>query len=412
MRSILPPLSALLAAVLPALAPADDWPGFLGARRDGISLETGLIDGLPADGPKVLWRVPGGVGMAAVAVADGLAVTTWNDAENQWLVALDAVTGKQAWKTAIGPAYENAMGNGPRATPTVAGERIFAYSGEGILVAVNRATGTILWRTDAVGRADAKPSDYGMASSPLVVDDQVVVHVGGDNGAIAAFSIVDGAPAWSAAAGSAGYSSPTLLVVGGTAQIVSVTGSEVVGISPGAGTVLWSQPFETDFGCNTATPIAVDGGVFVSAGENHGSMLIDLDRDGDRLVPRPRWESLGPKSLMRNEWQTSLVVGDHLYGFDNVGAAGPVTHLVCVEVNTGREVWRKPRFGKGNMVWADGKLWITTIDGELVLARATPAGYQELGRAELLGRTRQTLTIADGRGYLRDDREVVCIGLE
>ena len=356
--------------------------------------------------------MPGGVGMSAVAVADGLAITTWNDAGQQWLVALDAATGKEAWKTPLGPAYENAMGNGPRATPTIAGERIFAFSGEGILVAVSRTDGKILWQVDAVGEADGKPSDYGMASSPLVVAEQVIVHVGGESGAIAAFSIADGKPAWKASAGSAGYSSPTLLEIGETEQIVSITGTEVVGLRPGSGKALWRFPFETDFGCNTATPIVVDGGVFVSAGENHGSVLIDLGRDGDRYAPQARWESLGPKSLMRNEWQTSIVVGDHLYGFDNVGAAGPVTHLVCLEAKTGREVWRKSRFGKGNMVWADGKLWITTFEGELVLARATPAVYEELGRTELLGRSRQSLTIAGGRGYLRDDREVLCIGLE
>ncbi len=405
-------VSVLLVAIVPAFAPADEWPGFLGAHRDGISEEKGLIDAIPADGPKPIWRVPGGVGMSAVAVADGLAITTWNDAGKQWLVALDAATGREAWKTQLGPAYENAMGNGPRATPTIAGERVFAYSGEGILVAVSRTDGAILWQVDAVGDAEAKPSDYGMASSPLVVAEQVIVHVGGESGAIAAFSIADGKPVWKASAGSAGYSSPTLLEIGGTETIVSVTGTEVVGFRPGSGKALWRFPFETDFGCNTATPIVVDGGVFVSAGENHGSVLIDLERDGDVYAPRVRWESLGPKSLMRNEWQTSIVVGDHLYGFDNVGAAGPVTHLVCLEAKTGREVWRKPRFGKGNMVWADGKLWITTFEGELVLARATPAGYEELGRAELLGRTRQTLTIASGRGYLRDDHEVLCIGLE
>ena len=128
---------ALLVAIVPALAPADEWPGFLGSRRDGISEETGLIDAIPAGGPKPIWRVSGGVGMSAVAVADGLAVTTWNDAGKQWLVALDATTGKKAWKTPLGPAYENAMGNGPRATPTIAGERVFAFSGEGILVAVS-----------------------------------------------------------------------------------------------------------------------------------------------------------------------------------------------------------------------------------------------------------------------------------
>ena len=403
---------ALLVAIVPALAPADEWPGFLGSRRDGISEETGLIDAIPAGGPKPIWRVSGGVGMSAVAVADGLAITTWNDAAKQWLVALDAATGKEAWKTPLGPAYENGQGNGPRATPTIAEERVFAFSGEGILVAVSRTDGKILWQVDAVGEAKAKPSDYGMASSPLVVAEQVIVHVGGADGAIAAFSIADGKPAWKASAGSAGYSSPTLLEIGGTETIVSVTGTEVVGLRPGSGKALWRFPFETDFGCNTATPIVVDGGVFVSAGENHGSVLIDLQRDGDVYAPQARWESLGPKSLMRNEWQTSIVVGDHLYGFDNVGAAGPVTHLVCLEAKTGREVWRKPRFGKGNMVWADGKLWITTFEGELVLARATPAGYQELGRAELLGRSRQSLTIAGGRGYVRDDREVLCIGLE
>ena len=405
-------VSALLVVLLSSLAPADEWPGFLGANRDGISWETGLIDAIPADGPKAIWRVPGGVGMSAVAVADGLAITTWNDAGQQWLVALDAATGNEAWKTPLGRAYENAMGNGPRATPTIAGERVFAFSGEGILVAVSRTDGTILWQVDAVGQADGKPSDYGMASSPLVVAEQVIVHVGGESGAIAAFSIADGKPAWKASAGSAGYSSPTLLAIDGMETIVSVTGTEVVGLRPGSGKELWRFPFETDFGCNTATPIVVDGGVFVSAGENHGSVLIDLGHDGDRYAPQARWESLGPKSLMRNEWQTSIVVGDHLYGFDNVGAAGPVTHLVCLEAKTGREVWRKTRFGKGNMVWADGKLWITTFEGELVLARATPAGYEEIGRAELLGRTRQTLTIAGGRGYLRDDREVLCIGLE
>jgi outer membrane protein assembly factor BamB len=412
MRRICLSVAALIAAIVPAFAPADEWPGFLGARRDGISDEKGLIDAIPADGPKTIWRVPGGVGMSAVAVADGLAITSWNDNGKQWLVALDAATGKEAWKTPLGAAYENGQGNGPRATPTIAGERVFAFSGEGILVAVSRTEGKILWQVDAVGEAEAKPSDYGMASSPLVVAEQVIVHVGGATGAIAAFSIADGKPVWKASAGSAGYSSPTLLAIDGMETIVSVTGTEVVGLRPGSGKELWRFPFETDFGCNTATPIVVDGGVFVSAGENQGSVLIDLEPEGDRYAPRARWESLGPKSLMRNEWQTSIVIGDHLYGFDNVGAAGPVTHLVCLEAKTGREAWRKSRFGKGNMVFADGKLWITTFEGELVLARATPAGYEELGRAELLGRTRQTLTIAGGRGYIRDDREVLCIGLE
>jgi outer membrane protein assembly factor BamB len=114
---------------------------------------------------------------------------------------------------------------------------------------------------------------------------------------------------------------------------------------------------------------------------------------------------------MRNEWQTSILIGDYLYGFDNVGAAGPISHFSCIEAKTGKPVWQKNRFGKGNLAYADGKFWLTTIEGELVIARADPKGFEELGRVQLVGKNRQTLSIANGYGYLRDDSEVVCVQL-
>jgi outer membrane protein assembly factor BamB len=129
------------------------------------------------------------------------------------------------------------------------------------------------------------------------------------------------------------------------------------------------------------------------------------------LVVSERWKSLDQKSVMRNEWQTSIVVGDYLYGFDNVGGAGPISHFSCIEAKTGKRVWQKSRFGKGNLVYADGKFWLTTIEGELVVARADAKGLQELSRVPLVGKNRQTLSIANGYGYLRDDNEVVCIQL-
>ena len=115
---------------------------------------------------------------------------------------------------------------------------------------------------------------------------------------------------------------------------------------------------------------------------------------------------------MRNEWQTSIVVGDHLYGFDNVGAAGPVSHFSCIEAKTGKPVWQQSRFGKGNLVYADGKFYLTTSEGELVIARADAKGFKELSRVSLVGKNRQTISIANGYGYLRDDAEVVCIQLK
>jgi hypothetical protein len=156
----------------------------------------------------------------------------------------------------------------------------------------------------------------------------------------------------------------------------------------------------------------VDGGVFISAGENHGSVLLDVKKNNDQYTVSERWTSLNSKSVMRNEWQTSIVVGNYLYGFDNVGAAGPVSHFSCIESKSGKPVWQKTRFGKGNLVYADKKFWLTTTEGDLVIARAEAKGFEELSRVTLVGKTRQTLSIANGLGFLRDDSEVVCIELK
>ena len=157
------------------------------------------------------------------------------------------------------------------------------------------------------------------------------------------------------------------------------------------------------------TPIAIDGKIFVSAGENHGSVLLSLGPKGTQFEVNEVWSSQGPKSVLRNEWQTSILHEGHLYGFDNVGAAGPVTHLTCINARTGDRVWQKPRFGKGNLIAADGKLFMTTMDGEIVVARMSPDKYDEIGRATVLGSTRQAPALSNGLLFLRDDAEIVCL---
>ncbi|MFN5274719.1 MAG: PQQ-binding-like beta-propeller repeat protein [Planctomycetota bacterium] len=390
---------------------AEDWPQFLGKSRNGVSGEKSLVDSFPAAGPKIRWKVPGGVGMSAVVVQGDRAVTSWNSDGKQWLVALDAATGKLVWKAEMGPAYKNPMGDGPRATPTIDQQSVYAYSGEGILLAVDLSSGQTRWRKDVMDELSAKASEYGMSCSPLIIGDRLIVQTGATDAALAAFALADGKLLWKAGTGHAGYSSPVVMHIAGTSQVVSITGTAVMGIDPADGKILWSYPFETDYGCNTASPVSIDGGVFVSAGENHGSVLLDVQKDKEGYRVKERWKSLDAKSVMRNEWQTSILVGDYLYGFDNVGAAGPVSHFSCIEAKTGNAVWQKSRFGKGNLVYADGKFWLTTIEGELIIAKADSQGYQELSRASILEKNRQTVSIADGYGYLRDDSNIVCIEL-
>ena len=395
----------LLLALAVSTATAADWPQFLGPDRSGISQETGLMKGWPNDGPKEMWRVKGGVGMSGIAISGGKAMTLVQKDGKQWLLALDAKTGKKLWETPLAPEYENQMGNGPRGTPAIAGDQVFVYTGEGMLIAASVKDGKMLWQHHPVKDFGGAPADYGMSCSPLVVGSQVIVTPGAAGAAVVAYDTKSGKLAWKAGDDPAGYSSPALLKVGGKEQIVVFTGASAIGLAPGSGDLLWRYPYETEFNCNIATPLAVDGRVFISCGENHGCVLLDVSGKEPAVV----WESQGSKSIFKNEWQTAIQLDGHLFGFDNVGSAGPVTHFACIEAATGKPTWQKARFGKGNLIAADGKLFLSTMKGELVVLAASPKGYEELGRATILGTTRQAPALSNGLLYLRDDKEIVCL---
>ena len=407
---LLPFLMLCVVAETGRPAAAGDWPQFLGPNRDGVSDETGLIDAFGDKGPQVVWRVDAGVGMSGLAIADGVIYTLTQRDGKQRAIALSAETGEPQWERELAPAYKNSMGDGPRATPAVADDSVYVFTGEGILAALAREDGRIQWSVNAVKELQGKIADYGMACSPLVVGDLVIVTVGAPSATVAAFDRESGERRWTAGRGiPAGYSSPALLEVGGTEQVVVFAGSELLGIAANDGALLWSYPYETDFNCNIATPLAVDGRVFISCGENHGSVLLSIAAEGASAQVTEAWTSLGPRSVMHNEWQTSILLEGRLYGFDNIGSAGAVTHLACIDAATGERKWQQLRFGKGNMIAADGKLWITTMDGDLVIVRVNPEGFEELDRAALFTSTRQAPALSDGVLYLRTDDEILAV---
>ena len=399
----------LLVAGTARAAENDPWPQFLGPQRNGISAETGLIDKWPAEGLKAKWRVPGGVGMSGLAISRGKLLTLVQREGKQWLAAHDAATGKALWSSPLAPAYENTMGNGPRGTPAIAGEVVLTFTGEGILTASKFSDGTLLWSHHCVKELGGKPAEYGMACSPLVVGELVLVTVGAPKATVAAYQIASGKLAWTAGDDVAGYSSPALLTVGGRAQIVVFTGGSALGLEPKTGNTFWRHAYETNYECNIITPLAIKGDVFISAGENHGSALLALKPQSDKFAVEEVWSSQGVKSVLRSEWQTPILLDGYLYGMDNVGGAGPITHLTCINAATGERMWQQARFGKGNLIAAEGKLFISTMKGELVVAQANPKEYVELGRSELLGSTRQAPALANGLLYLRDDKEIVCV---
>ena len=389
---------------------AADWPQHLGPLRTGHSVEKDLIKAWPTDGLKVIWQVSGGVGMSGVAVQNSTLVTLIQKGGKQYAIALDAKTGKTKWKTAVAPQYNNAMGNGPRAFPAINSGRAFVFTGQGILAAVDLKTGTLIWKQDTIKEFKGKVADYGMAASPLIIGNLVTIITGHANGmAIAAYDVSSGKLQWQANfPDSIGYSCPAFLELAGEKQLVIFTGTHLRGLST-LGDPLWKYEYITPYDCNIVTPQLVDGDLFISSGEDHGAVRLKVTKSGTGYTIGEVWASQGRTSIMRNEWQTSIFSKGYLFGFDNIGGAGPITNLHCIDAKTGEISWKMPRFGKGNAIAADGKLFISMMDGNLIIANLNQKQYQELGREKITRGTRQAPTLSDGTLYLRDDESIYAI---
>lgn len=387
-----------------------DWSQFLGPRRNGYSEEQLLADRWPAAGPPVLWKTPLGVGMSGLAIVGPDVITMFQDESHQYVVCLKTADGKERWRTPVADAYQNAMGDGPRATPAVVGDVVYALTGEGLLTAIGRADGKLRWSVNALKLSGGQVSEYGMSGSPLVHEDRVIVHSGGKAGAVLAVNAADGAKIWLSGSGNAGYASPALMSFGQQHQIVSFTASGVAGIDPASGRQLWHFEFSTDFDVNTANPVQLDEHrLLISAGENHGSVVLNISGQDGRWAAEPVWTTEGPSAQLRAEWQTPLVQDGHLYGLDNSGAAGPITNLVCIRLSDYTTVWKKARFGKANAVLADHALFMTTMDGDLVLVNASPEQFSEASRFRLMEPTRTAPSLSGGKLFVRDNVHVYCV---
>ena len=238
--------------------------------------------------------------MSGLAISRGRLVTMVQNDGKQWLVAMNAQTGEAVWQTAIAPEYRNPMGNGPRGTPAISGDLAFVFSGEGILAAANFSDGEILWSHNVVQELHGKPAEYGMACSPLVVGDQVIVTAGAPKATTVAYDTKSGKLDWTAGDDVTGYSSPALLDVGGRPQIVVYTGNSVLGLEPKTGTVLWRYPYETNFDCNIVTPIAYNAQVF----ELHAG--VERRARGGLRFDGPRRRRLPPRGRAR----VDMCIGD------------------------------------------------------------------------------------------------------
>ena len=372
--------------------PGANWPQWRGPNRDGISKETGLLKQWPADGPPLVWKASGaGRGYSSFSVANGKLYTMGLRGNREFVIAFDVATGKEAWATAHGGAFHNDRGDGPRGTPTVDGERIYALGGNGDLSCLEAGTGKIVWTKNVLKEFGGSNIQWGISESPLVIGNKVLVNAGGPGASIVALNKADGAVIWKSQSDAPGYSSAMSMEVNGTTQVVFFTAERAVGLDAKDGRLLWQYAKPANNVANVATPIIKANRVFISSDYGTGGGVVEIKPDNQA-------QEVWFTKDMRNHHSSSVLVGDYLYGFSSA-------ILTAMKFDTGEIAWRDRSVGKGSLVYADGNLYCFSENGVVGLVEATPTGYKEKGRFRIPQDSLPTWThpvVAGGRLYLRD----------
>lgn len=392
---------ALAIAFLPAALPllALDWPNFRGPDHNGVSRETGWFRPWPRQGPRQAWRAKVGTGFASFAVANGRAYTTGNQNNTDTLFCFDAATGKELWTHSYAcPLDPHYYDGGTSATPTVEGGVVYQLSRRGHLLALDAATGRVHWSLNVAEQTGARVPEWGFASSPFVWRDLVILNVGSTGTAVDKRT---GRLVWTSGKEASGYATAVPRAVGAGEEIVLLVREGLVGLDPATGRQRWSYPWKTRYKVNATDPVILRDRLFIATGYNRGGAVLDLSGPTPRVV----WEG----KQMRNHFNACVLVDGFLYGFDgDVGDRGP---LKCLDFQTGTVLWTHEGLGTGALTAADGKLIILSERGELLIAEASPKGFRELARAQILGGKCWTAPVlADGRIYCRNSRgDVACV---
>ncbi len=381
-----------------------DYPAYRNRKRDGIISGPALARDWEKNKPVELWKHRCGRGHSSFAVVGNLAITHEQRGDEEVVVAYDTKTGLQRWAHSYeAKFYERAGGVGPRATPTVVEDSVYAYGATGILVCLNVRTGEVKWSVETL--EDSQNVSWGSCSSPLVYDKGdgtklVVVapgHNGGDNpqDTLAAYNCNNGEKEWGSGEYPAGYSSPMLATLANHPQIIYFDGKGVGGYDSVGGQELWRHEWITQEDINVAQPLVLDGDrVFVSSAYGVGCAMLKIKyQEGNWSVDEP-WKNLN----LRCKFTSPIHYQGHIYGL-NDGL------LTCLQAETGERKWEGDfRFGHGQMLLQDGLLLITTEEGKLTLVEANPNEFKPLSIIEVFNeRTWNPPSLADGRVYMRCD---------
>ena len=439
------PVFAWLFVVLRGVA--DDWPQWMGPHRDGVWRETGILSRFDSNGPPRIWTVPVNPGYVGPAIASGRLYLVDRKAEtpperkkgergspempgHERVLCLEAKTGKTVWEHAYSRPYRIAYPAGPRATPLVHSNRVYTLGAMGDLKCLDARDGTVSWSLDLPARYACEPPVWGYAAHPLLVEDRLIVPVGGTNSALVAFDAASGREIWKAVtAHEIGYAPPVLAEASGRSQVLFWHPDAVSGLDPKTGTVLWSHPYPVGGKpqrpeVTIAMPRIAGRQVFLTS-FYQGSLLLDIPAEG--LAPRVAWNRRSSKQSEMTEglhtvMSTPVLSAGNIYGFCAFG------ELRCLDLATGDRTWESLDvfdgqggfFAHAFIVEQDGRHWFWNDQGELLLGKLSPKGFERIGKAKIL-ETRETTrgrdvlwchpAFADRHMWVHNGRELVCLDL-
>ncbi len=368
------------------ITPETDYPNFMGPNRDQIISSVALARDWTALPPKLMWKQPIGLGWSGFAVVGDNAITQEQREESEMVVCYELKTGQIRWTHSNPVRFQQAPGGiGPRATPTIFRGRVFTQGATGILDCLNLATGELLWSKNVVEENNAKNLFWGKANSPVILDELVLISVGGTEGrSLVAYRQDSGAIAWHGGDDFASYSSPQIGTVAGVKQVLLVVQDFVVGHDATNGKVLWRTPLDGKSDSNASNSqarVVGDDLVFISKGYGIGSALLKLTgpqlseaaTSGVPAAPGVVWR----KNVMKTKMNNISIRDGFVYGLDE-------EILQCIELKTGKSRWKHRRFGQGQILMVGDLLLVQSEQGEISMIEASPDGYNELGKFQAI----------------------------
>lgn len=380
---------------------------YRGPIRDGIIPGPPLAENWDQAGPQLVWEQPCGGGYGAFVVAGNALFTIEQRSDDECVVCYDRETGVERWTYRYPEHFTNAVGGeGPRSTPTVWDEKVYALGASGHLNCLDAETGEVIWSDNIFDRAGVKNIDWGMSGSPLLVDGLAVVNCGNQKGSdescgVLAYDATSGELAWEAGTEQAGYSSPMLANLNGTRQVLIFDAAGLASYDPTDGTELWQFPWKSEFDVNAVQPVVVDEQrVFISS--NAGCALLQVEKTDDGWAVEELWRN----KQLKCDFSCPILYEGHVYGLDK-------GILACVDVETGKRLWKGGRYGHGQMLLRGDLILVLAETGHLALVDATPEEFRELGKIEPFPeqKTWNNPTLVEDLAYIRNDLNMACYRL-